>query len=234
MVRNLARGPIVNAEPIRLTLTVGPPRLPVDINVIKAQVDETDEYTDDDALLMQYARVAVEYAEKFTGRAFITRNYSLWLDEWPRTIIRSPATDSDWWDGVRDGAISDIPVGRSALEIPRPPCQQINAVRTYDDSDVATTFGSSNYFLDNTQSPARLVLRNNSVTPDPQRAANGIEVDFTAGYGDHAYQVPDGIRTAIAMFTTFLYNHRGDCPMDVAADKSGATILLHTWKVRRI
>lgn len=226
--------PFHRQEQLKLELKTGPARLPVDLNIVKAQANETDEFVDDDPLFVQYLSTAVEWVEQFTGRSMISRTYSMWLDEWPRTIMRAPATRSDWWDGVRQGAISEIPFGRTYIEIPRPPCQQINAVRTYDDSDVSTTFASSNYFLDQHQNPARLVLRNNSVTPDPQRVANGIEIEFVAGYGDDPHDVPEQMRQACAMLTALLYENRGDCPMEMAIERSGAAQILAGLKIRRL
>ena len=42
------------------------------------------------------------------------------------------------------------------------------------------------------------------------RAANGLEINFTAGYGSSPSQIPEPIRTAIMQYMTFLYEHRGD------------------------
>ena len=46
------------------------------------------------------------------------------------------------------------------------------------------------------------------VWPKPGRIANGIEIAFTAGYGDAAADVPEPIRHAILLLVAHWHEHR--------------------------
>ena len=54
-----------------------------------------------------------------------------------------------------------------------------------------------------------------SVWPVPGRIANGIEVAFTAGFGDAAADVPAPIRQAILLLIAHWYEHR--TPLEIGA-----------------
>lgn len=218
-------------EPLRLTLTAGPAQLPVTLGQVKAHLRLEDDFTIDDAPVMTLARTATEACERFTGRALITQTWTQFRDAWP--VGRSSRTGSDWWDGVREGAISEIPPARRVLELPKPPLQSVIHIKTYDDADQATTYAVANYFVDSASDPGRIVLRDGAATPAPTRAANGLEVQIVAGYGDDPGNVPEQLRQGILMLTAHLYENRADVP-DEAVKVSGAAVLWRTYRVHRL
>jgi uncharacterized phiE125 gp8 family phage protein len=65
--------------------------------------------------------------------------------------------------------------------------------------------------------PARLIL-NRSVSTS--RAINGIEIDFTAGFGDTGTDVPDTLKRAMLMHIAQMFAFRGA----VAAEDQPAEI----------
>jgi len=55
--------------------------------------------------------------------------------------------------------------------------------------------------------PPRLV-RTGVIWPQPGKAANGIEIDFTAGYGAAASDVPAPLRQAVLLLVAHWYENR--------------------------
>lgn len=220
----------VTARPLRLVVTTGPAQLPVTLSQVKHRLGVGDDTTSDDAYLMQLVRAATEIGEKRTGRAFVTQTLTLWLDGWPKDATGR----EEIWEGWRQGAETNLLTPRRAIELPRPPLQSITSVSTFDDSDTETTYASSNYFVDTATEPGRLVLRNSASAPAPTRAANGLKVVYTAGYGADPGDVPEGLREGVLRLASFFFENRGDCPEDEALRMAGAEVLFRTEKVMRL
>jgi hypothetical protein len=83
-------------------------------------------------------------------------------------------------------------------------------IKYYADDDTESTWASSNYHVDTISTPARIVLREGATYPTDLRDANGLEINFTAGYGTNPSDVPESIRVALLQYMTFLYEHRGE------------------------
>ena len=212
----------MHVQPLRLSRTTEPTGEPIDAEAMKdfLRVSGTDEDTLISALIVGARR----QAEQFLGRSLMTQTWTMYLDFWPRVSA------GGWWDGVRDGAITDLSQGARQLDIPKPPLQSITSVKTYDDADVATTFASSGYFVDATSEPGRIVLRAGQAAPTGVRVANAIEVIFVSGYGAEGDDVPEDIVEGIKRMVSHLHENRGDEP-DVAMKSSGAASL---WGPHRI
>lgn len=140
------------------------------------------EHTADDALLGDLITGVRQLAELYTGRAFISQTFRLWRDAWPEEV----------------------------LVLPRPPLQSVIAVRVYDEADAVNTVPVGQYFTDTASQPGRLVLRAGAVWPTPLRRVNGVEVEYVAGYGPLASQVPVALRQGMLAHLAYLYEHRGE------------------------
>lgn len=190
-------------EPLRLSLTTGPAVEPLSLADAKEQLEFDGSDRDDfiTALIVS----ARERCEKYTGRALITQTWTMYMDRWPNAdgYSRTP-----WWQGVRDGAVSELIGGRQALTIPKAPLQSITSIKAYDDSDTATTLASSAYYVDTATQPGRVVLRDSAATPTPTRVANGLEVVFVAGYGDAASDVPSALVQGMKMLVAHWFENR--------------------------
>jgi uncharacterized phiE125 gp8 family phage protein len=157
----------------------------------------------DEAELEALIASAREYVELQTRRALITQTWTMYLDCWPR---RGPQ-ELEWWDGVREGAITQIdPTG--SVELPIGPLQSVVHVKTYDQSNVATTMDSDQYFLDRLSVPGTLNLNTGVSWPVFTRNKNGIEIQYIAGYGDSAADVPHPLCLAIKMLAAHWYENR--------------------------
>ena len=216
--------------PLRVTLTTAAAELPVTLDEVKAQLNLADDVIADDALVMGYARSATDQAETFTGRVLITQTWTAFWDAWP-VVRRDDEPLGEGWH-VGPDTLLDSP-GRF-LELPKPPLQSVVHVKTYDDSDVATTFAASNYFVDVASVPGRIALRKSVSAPTITRTANGLEIQFVAGYGDNFADVPQSIRDGILQLAAFLYENRGDCPPEKAATASGAAVMWQPYAIMRL
>lgn len=217
-------------EPFRLVLETAPPVEPVTTAVMKSflRVD----HSNDDTVIDNLIKGARKTCENFTGRVLITQTWTMYRDDWP------DALDDELWEGLRIGP--DRNTKSRALEIPKPPLQSITHVKTYDDSDTATEWDSSNYFVDTASVPGRLVARVGQTFPVTTRAANGIEIQFVAGYDDDGTSSPDylpnipqDVLEGIKQMVAHLYENRGDEP-EIAMKQSGARLLWTPSKVMRL
>jgi len=190
-----------------LILTSGPAAEPVALAEAKAHL-RVDGGADDTliASLIVTSRLHVEAA---VGLALITQSWAWLRDAWP--------------------------LGR-ALDLPLRPVQSIAAVRLYDGAGVATTVDPGTYFLDGAGMPPRIVRTGPSAWPTPGRIANGVEIAFTAGYGDAATDVPAPIRQAILLLVTHWYEHRSPFEDGAHAAPVPAMIseLLTPYRVARL
>ena len=211
----------------RLTLVTAPSIEPVTLTEAKDFLRVTG--TDDDALITSLIVVARTNAESYTRRAFITQTWQMLRDNWPFT------KSNIWWDGVRQLPKSYLQ-GQSSLSIPKAPLSSVTTIKTYDDADVATTFASTGYqvsaYAGDFAEEGRVTLRDGSSWPTFSRVSDGIEIQFIAGYGATAADVPSQIKQAILHDVSTLYENRGDCSGDVCCDI--AKKLLNPFRMLKI
>ncbi|MER2519736.1 MAG: head-tail connector protein [Bdellovibrionales bacterium] len=161
---------------------------------------------DDDAFVTALIVAARQWAEHYTGRAFLAQVWQLWLDD-------APGAGDEMAFGVSDLSCADC--GYVALA--RAPLMAVSSVQTFDDNDVATVWNAANYYVDTAHEPGRLALRRGAVWPVPTRAVNGLMIQYMAGYGAEAGAVPETIRMAIRQLVAHWYEHRGEASLDAAA-----------------
>jgi uncharacterized phiE125 gp8 family phage protein len=169
----------------------------------------------DDTLVGYLITAARQWAENYTGRAFITQSWQMALDLGPVMMER-------WWDGVREGPVTGLDE-ITAIALARPPLQAVTGVQYFDNCDNATVWPSSNYFVDTVREPGRLALRLGATWPVPSRLTNGIIISYTAGYGADGTSVPEQIKTAIRQLIAHWYENRGEAA--TAATNRGQVIM---------
>lgn len=209
-----------------LKLLTGPAGPAVSLAEAKAQINLDG--TQDDAFLTDTIAAVTDYMEQWLGRALVTQTYQMFLD-------RFPAYREPWWDGVRYGAISDMNGSRGPIMLPMPPLQSVTHIKLYNDADQVTTVDPSIYYVDNAREPGRIQLRGGSTWPSVVlRVSNGVEVQYTAGYGN-AVAVPAAIKKGILQMVAHYYNNRGDC--DAGSESclcgSGADRTVHAYRIIR-
>lgn len=157
----------------------------------------------DDSQVRAYITAARVWAENYTGRAFINRTMRQTLDSTPATTNGPFGAYVQAHQNVLVGGYSHIEIGMS-------PVVSVSSIKYYNDAGTESTWATSNYYVDTIRDVPRIVLLDGGSWPTDLRAANGLEINFTAGYGTSPNQVPEPIRTAILQYMTFLFEHRGD------------------------
>ena len=150
------------------------------VDLLEAKAHLRVDGAQDDALIASLITAARQVAEGLLGRAFITQTLRY----------------------VRDAAPA------RSFTLPRPPLQGITHIKVYDDADNASTVPATQYLLD---APAgRVALRGAAAWPAVGRSMNGFEVQYVAGYGSAAIDVPMALRRGLLAHVAHLYLHRGD------------------------
>lgn len=189
------------------TLLVGPTVEPVSLAETKAHLRvDTDA---EDTLIQSLIMASRLHIEAALDLALITQTWRHQLDRWPRA---------------------------RSLNLPLRPVQSLSAVRVFDAGDESETLESAAFILDGTSNPARLILSGSAGLPVPARAANGIEIEFVAGYGDEPSDVPQPIRQALLLLTAHCYENREPVEIGAAATVIPGTVsdLLSPYRRRRL
>jgi uncharacterized phiE125 gp8 family phage protein len=136
------------------------------------------ETAEDDPLIAAFISAARLHVETQTGLALVTQSWRMVLDCWPAN-------------------------GRIAV---RPaPLQALGAARVFDfDGEVRAVDGQA-FVSDLSTSTLSFMPW---ALPMPTRIAAGIELDFTAGFGDAASHVPEPLRQALRILVAHWHENR--------------------------
>jgi len=175
------------------------------IGLAEAKAHLRIDHADEDNLITALILAAREAAETHTGLSFISQEWTYALDQWPEDegFIRSP----------------------------RGPLLSLSSIKTYDNADTATTWGSGNTFV--AIGEDRIYRRAGIAWPVPGRQERGIEISYVAGFGLLASDVPPAIRHALLIMVAHYYSHRGDGGASSVLPLS-ASALLAPWRARRV
>ena len=205
---------------MRSKVTIQPAVEPVTLAEVKSSLKITS--TAADALLSQMIVDARIYAERFTGKKFISQTITSYYDS------LSGHADIEWFSGNRKGAVTQLGGTSAILEFG--PAQSITTVHTIDDDNSETLYAASNYYLDHFDDDLRPQLRLNSGSSMTwTRDENGVKIVYIAGYGDAATDVPSPIRRSINLLVGHMYANRGDCG-DKCSSDCGAMPLLDSYR----
>lgn len=160
----------------------------------------------EDALIGDLLRAAREEVERQTGLALIAQGWRLVLDDWPA-------------DGL-------VTLGRH-------PVRAVEAVTVYDDAGEPAVVPATSYRVDALSRPARVLVTERMAVGS---ALNGIEIDFSAGYGEAGTDVPDGLKRAMLLLVAHWFEFRGALPPDMqpASFPAGFDRLLAPFRQRRL
>jgi len=203
-------------------LVTAPVAEPVSALDVKSQLELDVSDTAKDSQIELTITAAREMVEEYTGLALITQTWKLTLDHWPNDR-------QEWWDGVRQGSIDELMQSGRADQVllPRYPLQTVDAINS---DGVAVTVADV-FIADTQQKPGRLIVKRGATWPTALDNANGIDIEYTAGYGTSASDVPAALRLAIIQMAAYMFEHRGDCDTASAMKMSGAQSLVNTYKV---
>ena len=188
-----------------MTLIETDPPLAEPVTLAELKAHLRIDATDEDELLEGLIRVARVHLERLTGTALMTQGFRLLLDDWPKGDV---------------------------IQLMKTPVQSMDAILVYDADGVAQDQDLTGMLLDGSARPARLVIRERL---RPGQAINGIEIEFTAGFGAGT-DVPPELTRAILMHAAYLYEFRGAVTPDMqpAAVPPGYQRLIAPWLRRAL
>ena len=135
-------------------------------------------HASEDDLLAGLIRAAREDLERTTGMALIDQTWRLVLDSWP---------------------------SQGCALLTRHPVREILSVTVFGTEGEASLIDPADYQVDTLSRPARLHFE---TRPEPLRILNGIEIDFSAGFGEAGTDVPDLLKRAILVLVGHWYEFR--------------------------
>lgn len=164
-----------------LKLVTGPePEEPVSVDEVKDHARITLDA--EDALISSKIIGWRRELENWLGRALITQTWQLFLHEFP---------------------------SGTEIKVPLPPLQSVASIKYTDSNGDEDTFLAANYYVDTISTPGVIVLNSGKSWPSTLlRPRNGVEIEFKAGYGDKATDVPQDIREGLKMLIAAALENR--------------------------
>lgn len=145
--------------------------------------------TSEDALVASLILTSRLHIEAALGLALIHQGWRLILDSWPKGGI---------------------------VRVPLSPLTSVAEVRVKNAAGVGDVVAAADYSVVVAGRPQRLIAK--GAWPVPGVAAAGIEIDFTAGFGVAAEDVPAPIRQALLLLIAHWYEHRD--PVEIGAPQT--------------
>lgn len=142
--------------------------------------------TDDDSFISSLITTSRLQVEAALGLGLMTQIWLLQADCWPLNGL---------------------------VELPLRPVQSVDEIRVLDADGNATVLDSISYAVDLNSDRPRIASRT-GYWPIPGARLNGIEIEFSVGFGAESSAVPDDIRQALLLLIAHWYEHRGLEPGD--------------------
>lgn len=157
------------------------------------------DYTDDDALIPLYISAARDYAENYTGRAFLPQTWQLSLNVFPFNMQQS------WPPASRMQQRSFL---NSQMEIllPFAPLSAVNSITYQNPPGTVVTMDPSQYTVNTGQEPGSVTPANGVYWPFPMPyVPDTVQINYLAGYS-LVEQVDYLVMPATAPFSVTLKN----------------------------
>lgn len=164
---------------MRYELTTPPEIEPV--TLAEAKLHLKVEVTADDGLIGDDIQAAREELEETIGHALITQVWTGRLDCFPAS---------------------------GEITLARPPLQSVGSVKYVDENGTLQTLATTEYVVDTSGAKGRIYLAYDKSWPITRNEPGAVRVEFTAGFGDAASDVPARYRSWMLMRIGTLYVHR--------------------------
>ena len=167
---------------------------------------------DDDALIAGLISAARMAAENICRRAFVTQQWELVIDSFPRRMFFGSIVTVASYEQIipnlqmmETGYTVRFRAGK--IELPLARLQSVDYVKYLDANGVQQTLDPAQYIVDSVSEPGVIAPAYAAYWPDSQSVPNAVRIGFTAGYGD-ATKVPAGIKSWMLMRIGALYENR--------------------------
>lgn len=185
------------------------------------------EHSEEDSYIDSLAKVARQWAEKFTRRAFITQVWEIALSA--REVMNLGTA----YGSAFSSAAARLPVTSrvytAAVELPIGPLISIESFKYYQTDNTVQTYPSNMYYVDTWSMPGRLVLNFGNTWPTSLRDEVAAVIQWKAGYGLKASDVPSPIKQGILVIGAALYENR-----ELAEVPAAAQSLLGPYRTLRV
>lgn len=169
---------------------------PVSLLEAKNHLRIDADMTSDDALIGLYISAARIYAENYTSRSFILQKWRLILDSFPGPSMI----------GVPFGVPYSLPGHAILLE--RAPFINLDSIEYTGMDGQQYTMPATDYKAELSGGIGRITPVFGKIWPIPMPQIGAVIVNYTAGYGDAADDVPAGIRQWILVRINSMYENR--------------------------
>jgi len=135
--------------------------------------------TSEDDLITSLIAAAGARIEAETELALLSQTWRLYLDAWPPDL---------------------------EVEIAPTPVLSVDDIVVYDAAGDPASVPTTGYLVDRYARPARIRLTDAGSSPGVE--INGIEIDFTAGFGSDPADIPEPLRQAMLLLIAHWYENR--------------------------
>lgn len=177
---------------VKKSVVITPPSVePIDRDDIAKLHLKLEDVTTEDALLDIWIQAAREAIEDRTGLSLITQSRQIKLDYFPTC---------------------------GYIELMNGPVQADSVEITYFDTDeVEQTLAAADYWVDTHSNIARIVIKN--YWPAIKCRPNAVTIDYDAGFGDEAADVPAKLKSACLLRLGHLYENRQSVVMGTSVSE---------------
>jgi len=206
-LNTIFRGP-ATVDPPRLTL-VTPPAVEVwtvaDAEVLEAL--KLDDPPADAAFVTLCLKSARRYFERITGLSLITQVWQVTFDDLP---IRTGQYGLEYGLAPSMSRFTGQAAGRQII-FPRAPLKEVTLFKYLDSAGALATFDPANYTVGSVGTSGafgRLWLNEGADWPDVGSYPGALQIQFSAGFGAAASNVPEEIRAALLFLAAHWYENR--------------------------
>lgn len=163
----------------RIKVSTAPTSEPVTVDDVKLACHI--DHSTEDTLITGWIKTARELAEGYTRRAFMQQTIRLTYDEFPETPIL----------------------------LPRAPAVSLTSIAYYDTDNTAAMISASDLITDFDSEPAQIELAYGIDWPSVVlRPMSSVKIEYVAGYGSSAVNVPQRFKDAILLWCTWRNENR--------------------------
>lgn len=210
------------------TLVTPPALEPITLDDAKTHVRADLSSTAEDGLLTVLIAAARGWAEGYTNRALITQTWRETFDRFPSACLTAPWRETPHWpyrhaDHHFDGV---------TLRLGLAPVLSLSSVKYIAADGTSITLASDQYVTDLSALPAKLTPAYGVTWPTTRDQPNAVTVEYVAGYGPAALDVPAAIRAAILLMLGDLYaNRERQIVGTITTENPAAAALLGPYRV---
>lgn len=169
-----------------MSLTVSTPAASLPISIEDAKLHLKQDDNDEDELIQQQIKAAVQWLQDYTARQLIN------------------ATFAETFDVFSD-----------CMVLERSPLSSVSSITYIDENGDQQTASSSLYTVDTAKEPGEVRLAYDQSWPSTRAIQDAVTVNYISGYGSASSNVPEELRTILMHKVAALNEYRFGMPSDI-------------------